>query len=126
MNFHGEDFIVVTDSMLSRVWKLDTTASRSRCGDVREIGSAAASSPSRRSTYYGNVYCSDRGGRMHKFDRELRYLLSIGGRDAASTSSTSRAASGLYRRFGQLFVAEREGAQYLWFGTDVFTPSVAA
>ena len=75
--------------------------------------------------YYANVYCSDRSGRMHKFDRDLRYLLSIGhpGRDDFELDEPR--GIGLYRRFGQIFVSEREGAQYFWIGTDVFTPSVS-
>ena len=31
----------------------------------------------------------------------------------------------MYRRYGQIFVSERQGAQYFWIGSDVFTPSIA-
>jgi len=75
--------------------------------------------------YHANVYCSDRSGRLHKFDRKLHPLLSIGRPGKHDYEFDEPRGLGLYRRFGQLFVAERAGAQYLWTGTDVFTPQLA-
>jgi hypothetical protein len=124
MNFFGEDFVVVTDSMLSRVWKLDHDGHPFAVRRVREVARGGEFTWAA-IDYYGNVYCSDRGGRIHKFDRELRFLLSIGRPGRGEYEFDEPRGLGLYRRFGQLFVAEREGAQYLWIGTDVFTPSVA-
>lgn len=123
-NYFGEDFVVVTDSSRHRLLQLD------RRGDVLAV---------RRSTdlsqrdggfdwvaidYHANVYCSDRGGKLHKFDRSLRPLLSFGRAGGGDYEFDQPRGLGLYRRFGQLFVAERRGAQYLWLGTDVFTPTL--
>jgi hypothetical protein len=124
MNFFGEDFIAVTDSSCQRLWKLD------RNGGVFAVQRIAAVAPAGGEfgyvaiDYHGSIYCSDRSGRLRKFDRNLRFLCEVGrpGRDDYEFDSPR--GLGLYRRFGQLFVAEREGAQYLWMGTDVFTPSI--
>ena len=123
-NYFGEDFVVVTDSNRARLVQLD------RRGEVLEV---------RRSSdlalrdggfdwvaidYHANVYCSDRGGKLHKFDRNLHPLTSFGRAGDGDYEFDQPRGLGLYRRFGQLFVAERRGAQYLWLGTDVFMPSL--
>ncbi|UCE02171.1 MAG: NHL repeat-containing protein [Candidatus Latescibacterota bacterium] len=121
-NFFGEDFVVVTDSSHSRLVTLFHD------GRVRDVRRSAELGEQVREFYYvaldlhANVYTSDRSGRLHKFDRKLRYLLSIGraGRDEYEFDEPR--GLGLYRRFGQLFVAERAGAHYFWTGTDVFSP----
>lgn len=125
-NFFGEDFVAITDSAHGRLWRLDPRSGAPQAvRRVREVTSAKAAFDYVAIDYYGNVYCSDRGGRLHKFDRDLRPLLSIGRPGRGDYEFDEPRGIGLYRRFGQMFVAEREGAQYLWIGTDVFTPSVA-
>jgi hypothetical protein len=123
-NFFGSDFIVVTDSLQLRLVQLDRTGARLASQRVQDVGRGSGEFDYPAIDYYGSVYCSDRGGRLHKFDRELHYLLAIGTPGRGDYEFDEPRGLGLYRRFGQLFVAEREGAQYLWMGTDVFTPSV--
>jgi hypothetical protein len=72
--------------------------------------------------YYGNVYVTDRTANLiHKFDRHLTYLVAIGS-DASGGGQSFDEPRGIAinRRFGQIFVAERAGAQYFWIGADVF------
>lgn len=125
MNFFGEDFLAVTDSSLSRLWKLDQRGQPFAVRRVRDIAPGGGEFYYTAIDYHANVYCSDRAGKLHKFDRELRFLCDIGrpGRDDYQFDEPR--GLGLYRRFGQLFVGERDGAQYLWMGTDVFTPSIS-
>ena len=123
-NFFGEDFIVVTDSLHQRLWKLDRNGQPVAVRRIGDTGNARGEFYYAAIDYYGNVYCSDRGGRLHKFDRELRFVLTIGRPGRGDNEFDAPRGIGLYRRFGQMFVSEREGAQYLWIGTDVFTPSV--
>ena len=67
--------------------------------------------------FYGNVYALDRAGaRVHKFDRELRYVTSVGESGTDDGQFDDPRDLTLYRRFGQIFVTERSGAQYLWIG----------
>jgi hypothetical protein len=124
-NFFAEDFIAVSDSSHARLWKLDRRGEPFATHRIQEVQQGGREFYFVAIDYYANVYCSDRSGRIHKFDRDLRYLLSIGrpGRDDFELDEPR--GIGLYRRFGQIFVSEREGAQYFWIGTDVFTPSMS-
>jgi hypothetical protein len=124
-NFFGEDFVAVTDSNLSRLWKLDARGQPLAVRRVRDVAHGGGEFYYVAIDLYANVYCSDRSGRLHKFDRSLRYLLAIGRPGREDYEFDEPRGIGLYRRFGQIFLAERQGAQYLWVGTDVFTPSVA-
>jgi len=123
-NYFGEDFVVVTDSSRARLVQLDR---RDRVLAVRRVSDLALHDGGFdwvAIDYHANVYCSDRGGKLHKFDRTLRPLTSFGRAGNGDYEFDQPRGLGLYRRFGQLFVAERRGAQYLWLGTDVFTPSL--
>jgi hypothetical protein len=121
-NFFGEDFVVVTDSNRTRLVQLTPEGQVKTVRRVRELGSQAHEFDYAAIDLYANVFCSDRSGRLHKFDRQLHTLLSFGKPGKGEYEFDEPRGLGLYRRFGQLFVAERAGAQYLWMGTDVFTP----
>lgn len=124
LNFFGEDFVVVTDSSWQRLWKLDRLGTPFAVRRVSEVAHDGGEFYYTAIDYHANIYCTDRRGRVHKFDRNLRYLLSIGKSGTGDLEFDAPRGIGLYRRFGQMFVAERQGAQYLWIGTDVFTPSI--
>ena len=121
-NFFGEDFIAVVDSGRARLVQLAPDGRVLAIRRVRELGPQAREFAYVAIDYHANVYCSDGSGRLHKFDRKLRTLLSIGKPGTDEFMFDEPRGIGLYRRFGQIFVAERAGAQYLWTGTDVFTP----
>lgn len=123
-NFFGEDFVAVVDSGRARLVQLAPDGRVLAIRRVRELGPQAREFAYVAIDYHANVYCSDGSGRLHKFDRKLRTLLSIGKPGTDEFMFDQPRGIGLYRRFGQIFVAERAGAQYLWTGTDVFTPSL--
>ena len=121
-----QDFIVVSDRGGDRLVKI------SREGKL--LGTAAAADlplPSVRFDalaidYYGNVYVTDRpNDRIHKFDSHLRYLTSIGNSGSGGTEMDEPRGITLWRRFGQIFVTERSGAQYFWIGTDILDLSTS-
>jgi streptogramin lyase len=73
--------------------------------------------------YFGNVYVSDpAGGRIWKLDSMLRPLDSFSGPGPVESALEEPRGIAIWKRFGQVFVAEREGAQYFFVGTD-FHPS---
>jgi len=70
--------------------------------------------------YHGSVYATDtRGGRIHKFTRHLDHVTTIESPGADGGDLDEPRGLTIWRRFGQVFVAERTGAQYFWMGTDV-------
>ena len=69
--------------------------------------------------YYGNVYVSDPLASMvYKLDPGLRPLAVYPGPGPADEALDQPRGIAIWPRFGQVFVAEREGARYLFVGTD--------
>jgi sugar lactone lactonase YvrE len=74
--------------------------------------------------YYGNVYVSDRVGQvLYKLDPGLEPLATFPGPGPAEESLVEPRGVAIWARFGQVFVAEREGARYFFLGTDFRTTS---
>ncbi len=69
--------------------------------------------------YYGNIYVSDQvTGVLYKFDSQLRPLVTFSGPGPVEDALDEPRGVAIWRRFGQVFIAEREGAQYFFVGTD--------
>ena len=49
----------------------------------------------------------------------MEYITAIGGTGYNGIELEEPRGISIYRRFGQIFVSEREGAQYFWIGTDI-------
>jgi len=122
-----QDFIVVSDRGGSRLVKI------SRGG--RLLGTATSEDlplPSVRFDalaidYYGSVYATDGpNGRIHKFDPQLRYVTSVGNSGTGDPEMDESRGITLWRRFGQMFITERAGAQYFWIGTDILNLETSA
>jgi sugar lactone lactonase YvrE len=73
--------------------------------------------------FYGNVYVTDsRNGTIYKFKRDLTFLTSYGEFGEGEYQLNDPRGIAIWKRFGQVFVAEQEGAQYFFVGTDVLLP----
>lgn len=70
--------------------------------------------------YYGNTWVTDSISCMiHKFGPDLGYIASFGSPGTGDRQFDRPTGLALWRRYGQVFVAEREGARYFWIGTDM-------
>lgn len=70
--------------------------------------------------YYNQLLITDRNnGCIHKLDSDLDYLTSFGKSGNGDYQFDEPRGISIYRRFGQIIVAERLGAQYLWVAVDV-------
>ncbi len=114
------DFFVVADREGSRLIKM------SRDGSVHEVIEAGegpledARFDYLAIDFYGNIYATDRrGGRIHKFTWTLAHVTSVGRQGDGDMEFDEPRGITLWRRFGQIFVTERGGAQYFWIGTDI-------
>ncbi len=123
-NYFDADFVVVSDSSRARLVRMTHDGRVLGMRRVTDRGAQAEEFGYVAIDYHANVYVSDRSGRLHKFDRRLRSLLSIGKPGNGDYEFDEPRGIGLYRRFGQIFVAERAGAHYFWTGTDVFSPQL--
>jgi hypothetical protein len=115
--YYRDYFVVVVDSLGQRIWKLSPE------GEVLGIiryphpeggfGHVAVD-------YYGNIYATDpQHGCIHKISRYLKYIMAFGGSGTGHNQFDEPRGITIYRRFGQVFVSERAGAQYYWIGTDI-------
>jgi hypothetical protein len=70
--------------------------------------------------FYGNVHATDTArSQIHKFDASLRYVGSFGRQGDGPLELDGPRGITIWRRFGQVFVTERTGAQYFWIGTEI-------
>lgn len=118
--YYGDQFIILTDSLGTRLWKLSPDGKALGLVRRRAIGGKGSFNHVA-IDYYGNVYVTDREANLiHKFDRHLSYIVAIGGEGAGGGPRFDEPRGiTIYRRFGQIFVSERSGAQYFWIGADV-------
>ncbi len=69
---------------------------------------------------YHDVIATDSvHAKLLKFDSQLDFLAAWGQEGVGRTRFTGPTGITVWRRFGQTFVAERNGAHYLWVGTDL-------
>jgi len=75
--------------------------------------------------YYGSVYATDMVNHaIHKFDHGLKYVASFGREGRGDREFQSPRGIAIWRRYGQVFVLERESAQYYWIGIDGYIEGV--
>jgi hypothetical protein len=120
-NRNRDDCVVVTDNYGTRVSKF------SRHG--RFIGSIMTSDLGLvdghflyvAMDYFGSIYVTDEvNDQIHKFDHNLKYIISVGRTGAGQGEFLSPRGITIWRRYGQVFIAEQRGGQYLWLATDGF------
>ncbi len=115
--YYRDYFVAVVDSLGRRIWKLSPDGEV--LGIIRHdrpegsFGHIAVD-------YYGNIYATDeRNGCIHKFNRHLDYIMAFGESGTGRNQFDQPRGITIYRRFGQIFISERAGAQYYWIGTDI-------
>lgn len=119
--FPRDAFAVVIDSLNRRVQKFTLDGTLLRQSDASTWGAPLTPDLTFLALdYHNQVLITDRNnGCIHKLDRDLNYLARFGERGTGDYEFDEPRGIAIYRRFGQLFIAEREGAQYLWVGVDV-------
>lgn len=119
--FHrGDEFIIVVDSLHQRIRKLSLDGrleaevnAASIPGDGNYFGMPEID-------YHSQVLITDKNnGCIHKFDRKMNYITKFGKTGSGDYEFDEPRGISIYRRLGQLFIAERGGAQYLWVAVDV-------
>ena len=119
-NYYSTRFVVVTDSLNRRLTMLDPSGTVTATRRYRDVSGEPGGFDFVAIDYYGNVYVTDRvSGCIYKFDRHLRLLTRFGCGGDDDRNLVEPRGIAIYRRFGQVFVAEAAGASYFWVGTDV-------
>jgi streptogramin lyase len=118
--------IAVSDRDGERLSVFDGDGTRTAMVEAGRLPVSGASFGHVAIDYYGNVYAVDRNmGAIHKFDADLDYVTTFGRQGRGENEFDEPRGITIWRRFGQVFVTERAGAQYYWIGTDILGLEVA-
>jgi len=116
----GQTFAVVIDSLHQRVRKLSLDGEPLAETTADDWGGNEAFLAYVTLDYHNQLIITDkRNGCLHKLDADLNYLTRFGRPGNGDYEFDEPRGVSIYRRFGQLIVAERSGAQYLWVAVDV-------
>jgi len=120
-NYFHEELVAVIDRHHSRIQVFTPQGQFLHAISVRQFGYPDAHLAYLALDYYNNIYATDTKNHcIHKFDHRLNYLTSYGSYGSDDKQFIEPRGITIYRRFGQVFVAEKWGAQYYWIGTDCF------
>lgn len=120
-NYYKDDFIVVTDKYGLRISKFSRHGRFIGSVEHYDLGLAEATFLYVAVDYHGSVYVTDEiNDQVHKFDHDLRYVISVGRSGIAKGEFMSPRGISIWRRYGQVILSEKEGGQYLWISADGF------
>jgi sugar lactone lactonase YvrE len=114
------DCIYLIDGNSNRIQKLDMKGAMLRSIRAEEAVGREVRLTKLDMDYYGNIYVVDnKNSQVHKFSPDLRYITSQGKFGAKDYEFENPTGIAIYRHYGQVFVSDRQSAQYFWIGSDV-------
>ena len=114
-----DNFIIVIDSSNQRINQFKLSGKLIKSITMPQIGFSDANLEYPCLDYYNQLLITDSKNHcIHKFDHNLNYITSFGSKGDNDHQFLVPKGITIYRRFGQLFIAESTGAQYYWVGTD--------
>lgn len=126
-NHYQSAFVVVTCDANQRLVKLSLAGVVQECVDYSAVSDRGGGFYFPAIDYYGNVFVTDAvSGCVYKFDRHLRPLARLECAGEHPDDLDAPRGIAIYRRFGQVFVAEETGVSYFWVGTDVLNTECRA
>lgn len=113
--FKNERVIFCADQSGTRLWKIQidgTVIKNVKLPDGYHAFYGATD-------YYHNFWITDiRKHCVIKYDHELNFLEIFGSHGEKKDQFVEPRGIAIYKRFGQVFIAEKSGAQYYWIGTQ--------
>jgi DNA-binding beta-propeller fold protein YncE len=120
-NFEKDDFLVVTDNYGTRISKFSRNGRFMGSVQSYDLGLVEGHFLYAAIDYYGSIYITDEANnQIHKFDRNLTYIISVGRTGTGGGEFLSPRGISIWRKFGQVFISEQRGGQYLWLAVDGF------
>ncbi len=115
-HFKGEKIIFCADKGGKRLWKLDIDGKMIQTADLPDGYSASYGAID----FYHNLWVTDINNHcVLKFDHDLNLLDIFGSKGKEDNQFLQPRGIAIYKRYGQVFIAEEKGAQYYWIGTDM-------
>ncbi len=118
---YRESLIFVIDAMGKRITKMDYRGRIKKRRALSEIGFGNGIAKYLALDYDNNIYFPDTVGcKIVKLDKDLNFITATGkcGRDGELEFNHPRGIA-IWRRFGQVFISERDAAQYYWLAVDI-------
>lgn len=120
-----ENFVIVVDSSKHRINKFTLKGKLLKQVLMSDLGFTNATLEYGCLDYFNQLLITDSHYHcIHKFDNNLNYIISFGSEGDDDHQFIEPKGIAIYRRYGQLFIAEKTGAQYYWIGTDITDLSV--
>ncbi|OQY27284.1 MAG: hypothetical protein B6244_11115 [Candidatus Cloacimonetes bacterium 4572_55] len=117
--FHSA-FFCVTDSGRARIRKIDMQGKTLATVVPADLPFDTVDFAYLAIDYYENIWVTDIANHtVHKFDRNLDYLASYGEKGSDDFQFDEPRGISIWRKFGQVFIAEKKSAQYYWIGIDL-------
>jgi sugar lactone lactonase YvrE len=114
--FCGEQAIYCADRNGTRLWKIDLNGRLLKQVNLPDNEKASYAA----TDYYHNVWITDREKHcIYKFDKDLGLLDVFGSQGTGKNQFVEPRGIAIWKRYGQVFIAEKKGAQYFWIGTDL-------
>ncbi len=115
------DYIYLIDGNYNRIQKFDFKGNLIRAIRVDSIIKSEVRLTTLEQDFYGNVYVVDnKNSCIHKFTPELNYIASFGKHGTNDYEFENPTGIAIYKHYGQVFVSEKESAQYFWICSDAF------
>ena len=120
-NLHKDDYIAIVDKYGTRVSKFSRQGRFLGSVEAFDLGLADACFMYVVLDAYGSIYVTDEvNNQIHKFDHNLNYVISVGRTGTGQGEFLSPRGITIWRKYGQVFVLEKQGGQYLWLAVDGF------
>lgn len=119
-SYYKDAFVIVIDQNQQRLQKFSAAGQLLAGKSMTSLKKTNARLAYAAIDYYSNIYVTDIANHcLHKFDRDLNYLTSFGRRGSGEKEFNEPRGLAIYKRFGQVIIAEREAVQYYWVGADI-------
>ncbi len=119
-SYYRDSFAVIIDSLHQRITKTDLSGQIIARIRTDELGIEEAHLNYAVIDYNSNIILTDsKNGCLIKLDKDLNLLTIFGKLGLKDYQFDEPRGIALNRYLGQLFVAERQGAQYFWVAVDV-------
>lgn len=116
---YKNNFIYIIDGNYSRVMKFDLKGNLAQAIRVNEVLGRNVKLTTLEQDYYGNIYIVDNlNSQVYKFTPDLRFITEFGSYGKNDYEFENPTGIAIYKHYGQIFVSDRESAQYFWLGSD--------
>lgn len=114
--FRKEQFIFCADKNGKRLWCIDFNGRVKKIISISEGYTAGYAAID----YYHNIWITDKNKHcILKYDNKLQLLDIFGSYGKEDNQFIEPRGIAIWKRYGQTFIAEKNGAQYYWIGTDL-------